>query len=156
VRISAFESPELQATILAINGMDLELKTQIRKATRSITEPEWTRELNAHASTLMETRVLSQTARVTVSNQNITLKTGQLSRRMTGGSPLASLTPAVEFGANRNKVTKGRHTARQFKKRNRKGYVAMPAAADIIPRIASLWVQTVVRTFHEALDKGVS
>ena len=32
------------------------------------------------------------------------------------------------------------------------GYVVYPAAAEAIPRIASLWVQTAVRTLHELVE----
>ena len=44
-----------------------------------------------------------------------------------------------------HKVT--RNTTAQFKQRNMKGYVFYPAAREMIPRLARLWVQTVVKTY---------
>ena len=73
---------------------------------------------------------------------------------------------STEFGADQTAISsytarwkKGtsykvtnRHTRRQFRPRNLKGYVVYPAAARIIPRMASLFVQTAVRTFYEAIE----
>jgi hypothetical protein len=38
-----------------------------------------------------------------------------------------------------------RNTHAQFRGPRRKGYVFYPAAQEMIPRLASLWVQTVVK-----------
>jgi hypothetical protein len=45
-----------------------------------------------------------------------------------------------------------RNTTAQFKPRNRSGYVFYPAAKEMIPRLASLWVQTVVKTFADIFE----
>lgn len=165
MQISAFESAELQGTILALKGMDRELAAQIRKATRTITEAEWRKELAQEATTQAEERVLVATARTSVTNQNIALKSGAAAKKLEGGAAIHELTHSVEFGADRehrgtSTSATGKHyerrTRRQFKGRQRTGYVVYPAAADIIPRIAALWVQTTVRTFHEAIEKGTS
>jgi len=144
-RISVWESPQLQATILALNGMDKELAAQVRKATRSVTEAEWRTAMSAHASTRIEHSVMVRSARVTVSNQNITLKAGGMSTRHHGGGRTYELFAGTEFGSKRFP---------QFKARKRSGYVFFPATADVVPRFAALWVSTMIRTLHEAFEGG--
>jgi hypothetical protein len=72
--------------------------------------------------------------------------------------PKQDYAPA-EFGANHKKKAyrrKGhvvtRNTTAQFKPRNMKGYVFYPAAREMIPRLASLWVQTVVKTYADIFE----
>lgn len=161
MQISAFESREVRALIVAMRGVDKELGKQIRKATRSVTEPEWRAELAKQAHTDLQQDVLVNTAKVTVGDQNVTLKAGQLAKRLSSGARVPELTPAVEFGANRSVVvsqqsaagtTYRRHSRHQLESRKKTGYVAYPAAAQLIPRIAALWVATSVRTIHEAAE----
>ena len=162
-RISVFESPEIQGVLLAMRGIDKELAAQIRKATKTVTVGEWRGFLAAEASTALERRTLVDSARVAVGNQNVSLRTGQLAKKTSGGGKLYQLTGGVEFGAHpgrpvRSKSGKGKAYWRKqgtgFKAPNPGGYVAYPAVAKAIPRIASLWVSTVVRTLHEAFEGG--
>jgi len=165
LRISVHSSRELQAVILALKQVDRELRKQIRQHTRQMVLPEWQRAVSEHAATGFEHRVLGSTARVLVSDQAVTLKAAHIGRALGGGLKPSDLWWAAEFGANRDRQrnytgrrggttfpVKGRHTARQLRTRNPKGYVVYPAAADIIPRLASLWVQTAARTIHEAFE----
>lgn len=89
-------------------------------------------------------------------------------RAMRGGFVPAEQWHAVEFGANREKVTtymrRGpngdlhrvtRHTSRQMPPRIRKGRIVYPAFAELVPRLASMWVQTIMRTTNELLEKAV-
>lgn len=164
MRISVFESKHLQAVVLAMKGMDRDLAAQVRKATKSITQNEWAGDLAKQSTTDLEDKVLVETARVSVTNQNISLRAGQLNKKLRpGGPPRSTLTPSTEWGSDTNrKITSTSSKGKQYKRRqganfrprNRKGYVTYPAAAKIIPRIASLWVQTTVRAFYEALEKG--
>jgi len=162
MRISVFESPQLQATMLALRGMDRELAAQIRKATKTVTVNEWRAALAPHATTPLEKTVLVGSARVAVTNKNVSLKSGQLAKKLSSGAPLYSLTRGTEFGSTPRQITTSSSTGKSYKRstgapfraRKQTGYVAYPAAADVIPRIAALWVATVVRTFHEALDEG--
>lgn len=165
MRISVFRSPALQGTILALKGMDKELAKQIRQHIKAITVGEWKTELAQNSITRMENRVLVDSAKVSVSNQNITLKSGGTAKRLSGGARVRDVTSAVEFGrpaegkslshSKTGKPYKRRHGTR-FRPPNRKGYTVYPAAADAIPRIAALFVQTTVRTFHELVEKGAS
>lgn len=168
LRISVHSSRQLQAIILAMKQLDKEVRKQIRQQTRQVVRPEWERALAEHASTRLEHRVLVQTARAQVSDQNVQLQSARVGRSLSGGlKPSVHFAP-VEFGANRNefrpistKATrtatqtmrlKKRRTMRQFRPAKRQGYVVYPAAANIIPRIAALWAQTVARTTHEAFE----
>jgi hypothetical protein len=153
MRISVFASKDIQATIAALTGLDRELAKQIRAASKSVIEPVWKREVAERLSSRLESRVLGNTARVAISDQNVTLKSAAIGRSLTGGGKPSELFHNVEFGADRSHVTRGRHTRRQFRPRNRRGYVVYPAAANIIPRIASLWAATTIRTLHELLER---
>jgi hypothetical protein len=167
MRISAFDSKEIQATILAMKGMDREVAKEVRAATKKMIQPEWQKAVAENGMTRLEGQVLTLTARAMVSNQNVTLKAGGVGRALTGGAKPKDIVHSTEFGGDQSAINsysatsskgkrygvKNRHTRRQFRPRNRKGYVVYPAAAEIIPRLAALWVQTTVRTFYEAIEK---
>ncbi|GAB3608591.1 hypothetical protein GCM10027414_07160 [Humibacter ginsengiterrae] len=170
MRISVWDSKELQATVLAIRAANRELRGNIRRFTREEIANDWSHDLAEQATTHIEHRVLVDSARVTVSNQNVTLKSGGVGGRLggKGSAKPADIVSAVEFGADQGHVAtyasrrrkgkafevKNRHTHHQFKAPNRKGYVVYPAAAREIPRYASLWVQTCIRTIMDAVDGG--
>jgi hypothetical protein len=166
LRISVWDSKEIQAILLAMRGLDRDLKKEIRKATKSVIEPVWKEAVRGEVTTRLETRVLSDTARVAVSDQNVMLKSAAVGRSLSGGYKPSELVGGAEFGADREAKrsygsvsvkgksfnVKNRRTNRQFRSRNTKGYVVYAAAAQVIPRIAALWVQTTVRTFHEKME----
>lgn len=168
LRINVKSSKALMATILELKGMPAELSKQTRAAIKTVSNDEWQEAVRGRVTTRLETRVLSDTARVAVTNQNVTLKSATVGKSLSGGFKPSQLVKAVEFGADQNRVTtykatsrkgksytvRNRHTARQFKSTSRSGYAVYTAAARIIPRIASLYVQTTVRTLHEAFEKG--
>jgi hypothetical protein len=165
LRINVNSSKALQATILALKGMPAELSKQTRKAIKSVSDDEWSEAVRGNVTTRLETRVLSDTARVAVTNQNVTLKSATVGKSLSRGFKPSQLAKSVEFGASRDTVKKytatssrgkkfsvTRHTTRQFKGVSRTGYVVYRAATRIIPRIASLYVQTTVRALHEAFE----
>jgi hypothetical protein len=165
LRISVYSSRELQGLIARLRTVDRETRKAIRQATKGPALSIWQESLSAHASTQLERRVLSVTGRVRVSDQNVTLTAATVGRKLSHGLNPKTDWHAVEFGADREARTKytatrnggrsfevTRRTKRQFKRPNRKGYVVYPAAADAIPRLAALWVQTAVRTLHELIE----
>lgn len=170
LRISVFDSKELQATILGIRAANKTVRAEIRRFTQAEVSPDWKTALAEHAETTLEHRVLADTSRVKVSDQNVTLSAATVGRPLSGkgSAKPADIARAVEFGANRNGTTtysrrtrKGktatvhnRHTRHQFRAQNRQGYVVYPSAAQMIPRYASLWVQTCIRTIMDAVDGG--
>lgn len=158
IQVSAKDSRELQAALLAIASVGKEIQAQLRRHTKRVAEPEWQKGLAERASSKLDHKVLVKTARVQVRDTNVVLRSGATGK-------LKDITRPVEFGADRNQVKtyKGRrgskrfnvkrHTARQLGWRRKGGRVVWPTAEDMIPRMVSLWVQTTVRTFHEALEK---
>lgn len=166
LRISVYSSRELQGLIARLKTTDREVRQQIRKATKADAQPIWQSTVLEHVSTRLEARVLGKTARVAVSDQNVTLKSAGSVKALPGGLVPSRDYHAVEFGVpdreerrpyearskHGRSFTVNRRTRRQLRDRNRNGYVVYPAAADAIPRIASLWVQTAVRTLHDLIE----
>ena len=166
LRIDAHSSRELQAILLAVRRAPKEIQAQIRKQSKAIAQPEWQKSMAEHARTRLEHMVLVRTARVSVSNQNIRLSSASIGKSLAGGLKPSQSYAAVEFGADRSSTRtyeatsrKGRRytvhqrrTTAQLRPRNVNGFVFYPAVAQMIPRIASLWAQTTVRTFAEALE----
>lgn len=164
MRITVFGSKELQAVILALKTLDRDTRSEIRKHTKTMATTEWGKALSENASTRLEHRVLVATGRVRVSDQNVTLTSATIGRRLEGGLEPKRDAAAVEFGADPGKIayeatsrngrryTVRRNTRGQLRPRNKKGYVVYPAAASIIPRIASLWIQTAARTIYDKLE----
>jgi len=164
MRLDVTKSRELLAMLAAIRALDTTLAKLIRQQTKRIAEPEWRNAIHRRATTRYENRVMSQTATVAVSNQNVRAASAMKGRALSGGFQPKVNWPAVEFGMNPEPIT---YTARnrrgttykvtrkhggQFKPRNRKGYVFWPAAEEMVPRLAALWVQTAVRTIATAFE----
>lgn len=162
MRISVFESRELRAAIVTMKGLDRDIAGAVRKHVRAAVLPIWRTELAQHTTTRLENRVLVDSARVTVTDKQVTLKSGALAKRLSGGGLIYQLAPATEFGADQAKrkpvtnasgTTFKRRTGTAFKRRKRAGYVAWPAVADSVPRIAAVWVGTVMRQVHETFER---
>lgn len=165
LRVSAYSSQELLTVLRGLRNLDRDTKKQLRRSLKAMAEQAWKELLERHASTKLERLVLTATGRVRVSDQNVRLTSASLSRSLSGGlKPSESYGP-VEFGANprpgaeetatsrRGKsFTRKRDPHRPFKAPNRKGNVVYPSAAQIIPRILAMYVQTFVRAIHEALE----
>lgn len=167
MRISVKNSRELQGTIAALKTMPREISKWIRSETKAEMQPEWQKGVDEHARTRLDSLVLANTARMTVSNQNVSLKSASVGKSLSGGLSPKRDYAAFEFGTDREQVTtytsrsrKGksykmtRHTRHQLPPRVRNGRVVYPTAADLIPRLASLWVRTTVRTFYEVWEKA--
>lgn len=163
--IDVYGSPELQAAILGLRRSAKDMRAQIRKQTREQLLPEWQQAVRERAETRLEHRVLADTARVKMSDQNVRLSSATVGRKLSGGLQPKIQYAAVEFGVDKGvrrtyearsrkgktfKVT--RRTRAQLRSTRRNGYVVYPAAKAMIPRFASLWVQTVVRSFHEGVE----
>lgn len=147
--------------LLAIKRAPREIQGEIRKHTRALGGQEWQQALAQEAMTRLEHRVLVSTARVTVSNQNIRLSSATVGKKLRGGLNPKTQYGGVAFGGNqgrrasytatsrrgRSYQVRNRRTQVQLRPFNRTGYVFYPAAAGFIPRVASLWAQTTVRTF---------
>lgn len=165
IRVSAYSSRELLTVLRGLRNLDRETKKHLRRSLKQVAEQAWKQTLAQNASTRLEHRVLVDSGRVRVSDQNVRLTSASLSRSLSGGlKPSVNFGP-VEFGATPRPGATERATSRRgksfdrkrdpsrpFKRPNRKGYVVYPAAASVIPRILAMYVQTFVRAIHEALE----
>jgi hypothetical protein len=162
--ISVMESRELQATVLALKQMDSTVRKAINAENRSQMVPEWREALATKASTSLEQRVLLGGTRVNLGPERVTLMAATSTKKMSGGASPQQIAAAVEFGAEKRQqkvggrsrngkpYTYNRRINRQFKQRTKTGFVAYPAAAELAPRFAALWVSTSIRKMHEALE----
>jgi hypothetical protein len=166
--ISVTSSKILAGVIAALKNMDAPVRQRIREFTRSEITPDWQKDLAERASRPVDFAVLVSTARTRVSDQNVSLQSATVGKSLRGGLNPKTDYAWIEFGVNdREKVstyqrrtrkartqTVTRHTSRQLPPRYRKGRVVYPTAQKEIVQYASLWVQTVIRTFYEELTKA--
>lgn len=164
--ISAGDAPaEIQAAILAMKRVTRELKRDINRSTREVMNPVWKGLVSVNATTHMDTVVLAKGARIKAGNPPVAMAATS-KRRLSGGLVPANQWQPFEFGAIRGSTTtydrtspKGtrhevtRHTARQLPRRVPGGRVVYPALAEIGPRLASLWVQIIVKKVAEAAER---
>lgn len=164
VRLDVLKSRELLATIYALRAIDSTLQKMVRVHTKKMAEPEWKKALAERADTRLEHRVIVDTSVVSVSNQNVRIQSAGKGRPLSGGLNPKVNYPPVEFGAHAKGKTYERRSKKggthrvtrvintQFKPFNGRGYVFWPAAREMVPRLASLWVQTTVKTIGNALE----
>lgn len=165
MRISIHVSRELQATLQRIRELPTETRKQVRKATKADALPIWQRSVGEHVETRVENLVLGRTARVAVSDRGVFLQAARVGKPLSGGLSIKSQWHAVEFGGDPNarrgyesRSRKGRsfsvkrHTQRQLRPRKATGHVVYPAISEAVPAFVSLWMQTVMRAGHDALN----
>lgn len=162
--LSVRDSTELQAVVLSLRAADRTLRTRVNRETVKMLSPVWKQELQARATRRLDARVLLAGARVKGGNPAVAM--AATSRRAIGKRFIpAEHWQAVEFGVNQNlysrytrRSPKGKvHTVerrvmRGFPPRTPKGRVVYPTFAEVAPRVVSLWVQTVLKTYHDAAE----
>jgi hypothetical protein len=165
-----FEQKELLAVIYAIQLAPSEIRKNIRQYTSSELKPSWMAEIREHAASgpraSLAVRAIAQSAKVRVSDRQIEITGASSNRKATSGGLIPSrYGTAVEFGSNGRKkkdymssrkgtaykIT-GRVVNAQLTPRTPKGSAFWPAATDMQPRAAKLWVSTTVRTIMDALE----
>jgi hypothetical protein len=165
LRVSALSSRELLLVLRGLRNLDRETKKHLRRGLKQLAEQAWKELLSRNASNRLERAVLADSGRVRVSDQNVRLTSASLSRSLTGGLKPSEDYAPVEFGASPrpeatervrsrrgNEFTRKRDPSKPFKSPNRRGNVVYPSAANIIPRILAMYVQTFVRAIHDALE----
>lgn len=129
--------------------------------------PVWKDLINTRSRTRQTKAVINKGVRIKAGNPPAGVAAGS-SRALRGGLKPAVQWPIFEFGTNdANRVTTydrrsknggthkvTRHTTRQLPARARGGHVVYPTLRQFIPRLVSLWVQTIVRTYHEAAEEA--
>jgi len=161
-RVSVLVSRELQNLITVTRGLEREVAAQVRRFTRAEAEPIFREAVRGNVQTQLQTRVLSDTARVAVSDSNVTLKSATIGS-LSSGAKAGELAPLVEFGGQATKrISQRSRKGRAYERRmgrvvgppRSRGYVFHPAVREAIPRVLSLWMQTAARTVAEVFDKG--
>ena len=140
-RVDITKSPEWVGAIAAMRVIDRTFASAIRKYVKAMAEPEWKKGLASRSNTKLERRVISGTTTVAVSSSNVRVRSGAKGRPLSGGLSMERAAPAVEFGSNRYK---------QFGPRRRKGPFYR-TTENMAPRLASLFVQTIMKTTSQAL-----
>lgn len=161
--VDVFDARELQAALLAFKILPKEITAQTRKHTKRLVDAEWQAGLNKRARSKIQQRALAGTAVSSVTNSQVQMKSATKGKY---GRVSASVVAAgAEFGANKDLYTRysrksrngGTHTVerrvmRHLSYRRKDGYVVYPTAEDLAPRIAAMYVQTLLRTTAEAFD----
>jgi hypothetical protein len=165
--LSVKGNDELRATALGLKLIERSVRNAVNRATRAELKPIWRSELESHkaGTRSLTTRLLAGDR---VSPGNPPTVYAATSRR--GIGKRKALSPAedynlAEFGGHdtlyrtyeRRSRNGGTHSVTRRTNTGlppyiRKGRVVYPAAAEAAPRLASLWVQTFVRTVYEAAE----
>lgn len=158
------DSPDLRAALLIASRASKESAKRIREATRQFEGP-WQSKLLAQAPRGGQFRPIAASGRITTTRRGVVLKVGGSGflRDRRHRVPLREVVRAFEFGtANRDEFVKyvirrkgkisrvNRRTKRQLPVHDRRGHMVYPAAAVIIPDIASAWVGAVVAEYRRA------
>lgn len=159
----------IRAAVLALKAADRGLRSEINKATRTTMSPVWKDLINTRSRTTLSKKVLNTGVRIKAGNPPAGVAASS-KRKLSGGLVPADSWHVVEFGADPNKVTTytrrsptggthkvTRHTTRQLPSRvgrGMKGNVVYPAVKQFVPRMVSLWVQTIVRTYYDAAEEA--
>lgn len=165
IRVSAYSSRELLTVLRGLRNLDRDTKKELRRNLKPMAEQAWRQALAQHADTKLEQRVLVDSGRVRVSDQNVRLTSASLSRGLRGGLKPSEHFGPVEFGAGPrpgatesvtsrrgNQFRRKRDPHRPFKAPNRRGNVVYPSLAAVAPRVLAMYVQTFVRGIYEAIE----
>lgn len=166
--VSAKSMTELRGAVLALKAVDRPIRNAINRATRQEGNTIWRAEVDKRAGGLprVDQLVLGKGARFVPGNP-FTAKAATSTRPLSGGLVPSRRAKGFEFGTDnrertttysrRNRDGSGSHTVtrrttRHLPKRAPNGRVVWPAAAKAAPRLTSMWVQTIVREIHNAIE----
>lgn len=166
---SVHGSDELRAAVLALKAADRDLRRDIYARIRETMNPVWRGAVAENLTNHMQALTIAKGVRIAAGNPP-RLMAATSKRRLKGNG--GGLIPdqhwaGFEYGGNREAYstykrrnpggtgthTVTRRTQRHLPPRRRSGYVLGPAVAEVAPRLASLFVQSVVRTYMDILDK---
>ncbi len=160
---SAAADDTLRAVALALKLIPRELRNDINRASRKMGNDTWRPIVDSNARTKTDKLVLAKGARVKPGNP-LVLTAATSKRALSGGLIPNEGGRIFEFGAKsrqapsdyerKNRRNAGSHHVRRRTKRGlpqpSTGRVVYESAAEIAPRITSLWVQLIVRKIYEA------
>lgn len=154
---------EFRAAALAIRQADKTIRTQVNNSMRETFNPVWKEMIASKARGGMESRMLTPGTRLAAGNPPALVAAS--SSRKIGRAGENRLSPnrhaaGWEFGADRGAYSDINRKGTRFEARRQKhlpprirgGRVVHPSAGKLLPRIASYWVQSVVRAFMTAAE----
>lgn len=167
LNVSIGDAPaQLRAAVLAMKKADKYVRAGVGQHMRDAMNPVWRTELanRATGGVANQSRILTAGARI--ANGNPAQLVTASSRRKFGSG--GGLVPdrhwaGYEYGANRTSMStvtskKGksfkRHTKRHLPAKSDTGHVIGPTVAEVLPRVAAYWSQSVVRAFMDAAEEG--
>jgi len=167
VQPSAATSREFAAVALALRLLPRQIRNDINRETRATLNPVWREIIGQKAATKMDRLVLAKGAKVVPGNPTQLVAASSRKPLSDGLVPDDRNTAAAfEFGSPNRNATETydrrtragttsvtRHTERQLPWRKDGGRVVFAAFTEIAPRLASLWVQIIVRNIAETYDK---
>lgn len=166
MRVSVKGSRELRATALALKGIDRDVRRIAYQTMRETMNPVWRDAVSSLSSTPLQVRLIDSGTLIKAGSPPV-LQAGASKRRVGRGLIPAEHWIGPEYGAKREAYSrykrrspKGkvhtveRRTMRHLPARRRSGYVLGPAVAETLPRLTSLFVQSVVRTVMDYVDGG--
>ena len=156
---------EFRAAALALRTVEAPIRRAVGQDMRATFGPVWRSELAASGAGSRDA-ILTAGARIAAGNPP-SLVTASSTRKVGSGGGLVPTRhwAGFEYGANPNKIVSyarrsrggGTHTVRRrvqagHPARRRNGRVIGPAVRGILPRVASYWVQSVVRIVMDAAE----
>lgn len=161
MRISLLiDGSPLAVLATVMRGLPTDVKREIGTRTKGPAVDMWREELNDNAEDRRQF-ALAKSGTVGVTQSNVTLRAGGVGR-LSSGTPVSAIAKATEFGANADqKILTRSRAGKPYKRRlgptfgppRRGGKVAYPAAAKVVARVASLWIQTAHRTIYEKIER---
>lgn len=169
MRLSVDGVPQLRAAVLALKAADRDLRRDIYDLMRRTMNPVWRDAVESRTRTRLARLTIGKGVRIKAGNPPV-LMAATSRRRVSknGGGLIPDVHwPGLEYGVNsdeyseysrRNRRSGGTHTVRRrttrhLPDRTRRGHILGPAVAEVAPRLASLAVQAIVRTYMDILDK---
>ena len=168
MQISARGVPQLRAAVLALKGADRDLRRAIYARMRDTMSPEWRDAVEHRTRTRIAQVTIGNKAQIKAGNPPV-LMAATSKRRVSkrGGGLIPDVHWAgVEYGTSdpgafheydRRSKNGGSHKVKRRVNRHlagrSRGRILAPAVAEIAPRLASLAVQSIVRTYMDILDR---
>lgn len=158
----------VRAAVLALKAADRGLRSDINKATREVLNPVWRQLIDQRTRTRRDDKVINKGVRIKAGNPPAGIAATS-KRALSGGLVPSDSWQVLEFGADNGRVTTydrrsknggthkvTRHTTRQLPGVSRTGHIVYPSVKAMGPRLASLWVQLIVRKYYEAAEEAGS
>lgn len=157
MRLDVERSATLVAAIRLVAAIPNEVAKQIRQRSKRVIQPEWKSGLAEHApgDRIYHSRLVGPSAAY-ITDRGVRLragKAGKFPRETEFGASQETYTEYTRRTRSGGTARVRRRTKRQFGPYRRKGHVVYPTASEMIPRVAALWVQTIIRTAHEQIEK---